>query len=269
MKQYQFSYKLWGHRNHPKVFFLHGFLGSWADFTTIIEILGDRFCCLAVDLPGHGQTKILETGPNDGINETAESLIALLKYLDFTPCHLIGYSMGGRLALYLACHFPKQFKSLFLESASPGLATTPEQFQRQQRDEQLAIQLETGSWPSFLSQWYEQPIFESLRHHPNFGLLLERRSQNCPQKLAQVLRTLGTGSQPSLWENLKDIRIPIHLMVGELDSKFIGINQNMLSHCQNAQLSIVANCGHVVHFEQPCAFLELLNIHLASHSQFL
>lgn len=261
MKQYRFSYKLWGHRTHPKVFFLHGFMGSWADFKTMIEILGDRFCCLAVDLPGHGQTTILETGFNDGIHDVAESLIELLKHLDFTPCHLMGYSMGGRLALYLACHFPKQFKSLFLESASPGLATALERFQRQQKDEQLAIQLETGSWPSFLSQWYKQPMFDSLRHHPNFDLLLKGRSQNRPQELAQVLRKLGTGSQPSLWEDLSQIQLPIHLVVGALDSKFIHINQKMLSHCQNATLSVVPDCGHVVHFEQPQVFAELLQAH--------
>lgn len=263
LKQYEFSYEPWGHKNHPKLFFLHGFMGSLADFKPIIEILGDQFCCLAIDLPGHGQTKILDTGLSHGIHEIAESLIALLDRLDFTPCHLIGYSMGGRLALYLAYCFPDRFKSVVLESASPGLATEPERSQRQQLDEKLAIQLETGSWPSFLSQWYEQPIFESLRHHPNFGLLLERRSQNHPQELAQVLRTLGTGNQPSLWEELSQIQYPIRLMVGALDSKFIDINQIMLSHCQSAVLDIVPDCGHVVHFEQPHVFAELLKTHLA------
>jgi 2-succinyl-6-hydroxy-2,4-cyclohexadiene-1-carboxylate synthase len=265
LKQYKFSYELWGDKNHPKLFFLHGFMGSLTDFKPIIEILGDQFCYLAIDLPGHGQTKTLNTGLSEGIREIAESLIALLNRLDFMPCHLIGYSMGGRLALHLACHFPHRFKSVVLESASPGLITEPERSQRQQQDEQLAIQLETGSWSSFLSQWYEQPIFESLRHHPNFGLLLERRSQNRPQELAQVLRTLGTGNQPSLWEELSHIQLPIHLIVGALDSKFIGTNQTMLSHCQKAQLSIVPDCGHVVHFERPHTFAEILKTHLSFH----
>jgi 2-succinyl-6-hydroxy-2,4-cyclohexadiene-1-carboxylate synthase len=191
--------------------------------------------------------------------------MTFLNYLHFTHSHLIGYSMGGRLALYLACRFPEQFKRVSLESASPGLATAPERCQRQQKDEQLAIQLETSSWPSFLSQWYEQPMFEPLRHHPSFGLLLEKRSQNRPQELAQVLRKLGTGSQPSLWEDLSQIQLPIHLIVGALDSKFIDINQKMLSYCQNATLSVVPDCGHVVHFEQPQVFAELLKAHLTSH----
>jgi 2-succinyl-6-hydroxy-2,4-cyclohexadiene-1-carboxylate synthase len=264
IKQYEFYYELWGSRNHPKLFFLHGFMGSSDDFKTILEILGDQFCCLAIDLPGHGQTQMLDPGLSDGINEIAESLIAFLTHLHFTHSHLIGYSMGGRLALYLICRFPEQFKSLSLESASPGLATAPERCQRQQKDEQLAIQLETSSWPSFLSQWYEQPIFATLRRHPNFGLLLERRSQNRPQELAQVLRKLGTGSQPSLWEELSHIQLPIRLIVGALDSKFIGINQKMLPHCQNATLSVVPNCGHAVHFEQPHVFAELLNAHLTT-----
>lgn len=265
IKPYEFYYELWGNENHPKLFFLHGFMGSWDDFKAIFEILGDRFCCLAIDLPGHGQTQVLDPGLRDGINEIAESLMAFLKHLHFAHSHLIGYSMGGRLALYLACRFPKQFRSLFLESASPGLATAPERCQRQQKDEQLAIQLETSSWPAFLSQWYKQPIFVPLHHHPNFALLLERRSHNCPQELARVLRRLGTGSQPSLWEELSHIQIPIHLIVGALDAKFMGINQKMRPHCQNATLSVVPGCGHTVHFEQPQVFAELLKAHLTAH----
>ncbi len=265
VKQYEFYYELWGNKNQPKLFFLHGFMGSLDDFKTIIEILGDQFCCLAIDLPGHGQTQLLETGLSDGLHEIAESLMAFLHHLRFTQSHLIGYSMGGRLALYLACRFPEQFKRLSLESASPGLATAPERCQRQQKDEQLAIQLETSLWPSFLSQWYEQPMFKPLHRHPNFRVLLERRLKNRPQELAQVLRNLGTGSQPSLWEELSHIQLPIHLIVGALDSKFMGINQKMLSHCQNATLTVVPDCGHVVHFEQPHAFADLLTAHLTVH----
>lgn len=265
INQYELYYELWGNENHPKLFFLHGFMGSLDDFKTIIEILGNQFCCLLIDLPGHGQTQLLAPDLSDGIHEIAESLMAFLTHLHFTHSHLIGYSMGGRLALYLARRFPEQFKSVSLESASPGLATAPERCQRQQKDEQLAIQLETSSWPSFLSQWYEQPIFETLRRHPNFGLLLERRSQNRPEELAQVLRKWGTGHQPSLWEELSQIQLPLHLIVGALDTKFMGINQNMLSHCQNVQLSVVPDCGHVVHFEQPHVFAKLLNAHLTAH----
>jgi 2-succinyl-6-hydroxy-2,4-cyclohexadiene-1-carboxylate synthase len=94
---------------------------------------------------------------------------------------------------------------------------------------------------------------------------LTRRSQNRPQELAQVLRKLGTGSQSSLWEELSHIQLPIHLIVGALDSKFISINQKILSHCQNATLSVVPDCGHAVHFEQPQVFAELLKAHLTSY----
>ncbi len=262
--RYQFTYRLSGSKALPKLLFLHGFMGAQADFDALIAKLEGKFCCLIVDLPGHGQTVVLESEVGYKIDAIATGLIELLQSLNFTPCHLMGYSMGGRLALFLACRFPQHVLSVLLESASPGLASEPERIQRQQQDERLAIALETGSWVTFLAQWYARPLFATLCQHPDFETLLHRRSQNNPEELAKILRGLGTGHQPSLWEELHGIEIPIQLVVGVLDSKFVDINHKMIQFCQKARLSLVPNCGHNVHFEQPQALAEILKTHIAS-----
>jgi 2-succinyl-6-hydroxy-2,4-cyclohexadiene-1-carboxylate synthase len=262
LTQYWLSYRIQGCQTRPKLLFLHGFMGCRHDFDVLVGKLEKRFCCITVDLPGHGQTKVLEPENGYRIDEIATGLVELLQRLDLSPCHLMGYSMGGRLALYLACRFPAPFQSVLLESASPGLATEPARMQRQQRDEQLAIVLETGSWPSFLDQWYQQSLFAPLRQHPDFGKLLYQRAQNDPVQLAKVLRGLGTGTQPSLWEDLSHIEIPIRLVAGELDTKFVNINREMTHFCKNVQISVVANSGHTVHFEQPQALVEILETHI-------
>jgi 2-succinyl-6-hydroxy-2,4-cyclohexadiene-1-carboxylate synthase len=252
----QLCYRLDGHYRCPKLLLLHGFLGSTQDFKSLINQLSTEFCCLSVDLPGHGETKIFDSS-GYGMAAIAQGLIQLIQELDFAPCYLMGYSMGGRLALYLACHFPQYFSGVLLESASPGLETQMERTERQKKDEALALSLETDPWPDFVRRWYNQPLFSTLKNHPGFEALIQSRYQNCPAELARSLRGMGTGVQPSLWEGLCHVKLPLTLVVGTLDSKFMTIHQAMANRCPSAQL-VTVPAGHVVHFEAPALFTEVL-----------
>ncbi|NEO28745.1 MAG: 2-succinyl-6-hydroxy-2,4-cyclohexadiene-1-carboxylate synthase, partial [Kamptonema sp. SIO4C4] len=166
-----------------------------------------------------------------------------------TQSYLVGYSMGGRIALYLALHFPQYFPKVILESASPGLATAAEREKRRNRDEQLAQQLETIPFADFLTRWYNNPLFASLKPHPQFSSMYQRRLNNSPSHLAYSLRYCGTGVQPSLWDKLSQLSQPLLLLVGEQDQKFLGINQKISQHCPTAQLQVIKNCGHNIHLE--------------------
>jgi 2-succinyl-6-hydroxy-2,4-cyclohexadiene-1-carboxylate synthase len=258
---YKIHYERYGDFHRPKVVFLHGFMGCGDDFLPIINALLPNVCCLTVDLPGHGQTEVLDS-VGYGMAAIAPALINLLQALNFTPCHLIGYSMGGRLGLYLACQFPQHFTSIFLESASPGLLTESERLLRQKQDEILATKLESEDWPTVLAQWYAQPLFDSLRHSQHFDEMLQRRLHNRPHPLAQALGGLGTGMQPSLWNAMATLTMPITLVVGERDQKFVQINQSMVTRQPLAQLKILLNCGHAAHAEDPEAFAAVLQAHL-------
>jgi 2-succinyl-6-hydroxy-2,4-cyclohexadiene-1-carboxylate synthase len=262
LEPYDLSYELRGKSHLPKLLFLHGFMGCGADFAPIIETLLPEFCCLTADLPGHGQTEVLHPSGYD-MAAISGAIAALLHRLDFVPCHLVGYSLGGRLALYLACYFPQIFSSLLLESASPGLATAPERLLRRQQDEKLATELESGDWPVCLTRWYNQSLFASLKRSPHFDELFQRRLDNHPHLLAQALRGLGTGVQPSLWDRLPSLQIATTLMAGERDLKFVQINQRMATQLPFADLQIVPGCGHAVHTECPTAFIAEVKRHLA------
>jgi 2-succinyl-6-hydroxy-2,4-cyclohexadiene-1-carboxylate synthase len=258
---YLFHYEQYGESHLPKVLFLHGFMGCGKDFASLIHTLLPNVCCLTVDLPGHGQTEVF--GPMGyGMDAIAPALLQLLQHLNFAPCHLMGYSMGGRLALYLACQFPQQFLSLFLESASPGLEIEAERTLRQQQDKILATELESDRWPAVLARWYAQPLFDTLRHSPQFDEILQRRRHNRPHLLAQALRGLGTGVQPSLWDEMAALTMPTTLVVGDLDHKFVQINQSMAVQQPLAKLKILPDCGHAAHVEDPAAFAAALQIHL-------
>ena len=257
MRDYKFNYVFIGSREKPVVLFLHGFMGSWRDFQEVANLLQDDFCCLLIDLPGHGKTEV-DCDRAYQMPQVAITIIALLEELKIKQCSLVGYSMGGRLALYLAIHFPHYFLKVVLESASPGLESKLARENRIKQDLKLANQLKRAKFSLFLQQWYSNPLFCSFIKHPDYQKAIALRLDNDSHKLAKSLTYMGLGVQPSLWKDLRFIQVPTLLIVGKLDSKFIAINQriSLLSH--QFQIEIVENTDHNVHFERSLKFTQLL-----------
>ncbi|MBW4659658.1 MAG: 2-succinyl-6-hydroxy-2,4-cyclohexadiene-1-carboxylate synthase [Drouetiella hepatica Uher 2000/2452] len=255
VNHYRFHYCVRGRSSHPPILFLHGFLGDLREFDQAMSLLSNQFYCIAIDLPGHGKTQVLGCDRYYTLVDTAEGLVQALKIFSIQKFFLVGYSMGGRIALYLTLNFPEHFHKTLLESASPGLKTEAEQTQRTQRDRDLAQRLETEDLPTFLAQWYSQPLFASLQNHPSFDQMLDHRLQNNPLRLAKSLRHSSTGQQPSLWEKLQHNTVPMLLLAGELDKKFITINIEMAERSPFIQYKTIDRCGHNIHLENTALFI--------------
>lgn len=253
-----FSYRVRGEPGREAILFLHGFLGASDELDALTAELANRFYCLSPSLPGHGATRVASGLHGYRIEETAKALIDLLKALDLSPVGLVGYSMGGRLALYLATHFPDSFARVVSISATPGLKMASERHARILRDARLAASLEAEGLASFLARWYDQPLFATLRSHPIFPQVLDRRQRNDPAELARSLRQLGTGRQPSLWALLTSLPMPLLLLVGARDEKFVAINTEIAAQCPKARLETIPDCGHAVHLEAPVRVAELI-----------
>jgi 2-succinyl-6-hydroxy-2,4-cyclohexadiene-1-carboxylate synthase len=260
LKKYELNYYLNINSNKTLIVFLHGFIGNINEFDQAIKLLAEDFSYLTLDLPGHGKTKVLGSDECYKIEHIAQAIINLLDELKIDKCHLIGYSMGGRLALYLTLNFPARFIKVVLESASPGLATEAERLERVRSDAKIARKLSRSiiktDFATFLLNWYNQPIFGHIKNHPEYDRMIESRLQNNPQELEKSLRLMGTGCQPSLWEKLQENKIPMLLLAGEYDEKFISINKEMAKLCNFAQFKIISNTGHNIHFENTLAFVE-------------
>ena len=260
---YQFNYVIYGDRQKQVIFFLHGFMGNCHDFLPVIDCDPRRrhrlpeFCCLVVDLPGHGKTAVKQDC-NYSMANTAFALIKLLRELDIRQCLLVGYSMGGRLALYLTVYYPQYFQGVILESASPGLKTQLERNRRIEQDLKLAKRLESQDFSLFLQQWYSNPLFASFVRHPDYNTAIASRLNNNPCKLAKSLLFMGLGVQPSLWKDLPNIKIPMLLLVGALDPKFVEINREVASLSPQSKLCIVKDVGHNIHFERPAELVRII-----------
>ena len=262
LENYQFHYSFIGNPDKEVIIFLHGFMGNCHEFDETIKLLSDDFYCLTIDLPGHGKTQVLGGDDCYTMANTAQGLINLLDKLKISQCFLVGYSMGGRLALYLNLHFPQRFPKVILESASPGLLTEAERLQRLKSDEQIARKLtrcvEKSDFKAFLLNWYNQPIFGYIKNHPEFEGMIETRLQNNPLELAKSLRFMGTGCQPCLWEKIEENTNPLLLLVGEYDEKFIVINTKMAKISNSSVLRLISGSGHNIHFENTLAFVQNL-----------
>ena len=126
---------------------------------------------------------------------TARAVVRTLDELEARRPVIVGYSMGGRLALYLALRYPERCTGLFLESASPGLESAGEREARRDADEEKAKRLESGDFENFLRDWYRQPLFAPLaREERLLWRTIEARRRNDPSELARSLRGMGTGS---------------------------------------------------------------------------
>jgi 2-succinyl-6-hydroxy-2,4-cyclohexadiene-1-carboxylate synthase len=208
-----------------------------------------------VDLPGHGARA-------DEIDARAFSLETTLEGIEHSLsaekglASLVGYSMGGRIALQYAYRHPGRLGHLVLESASPGLATAEQRAERRAADEELAAELERDGIEAFVDRWEALPLFTTQRGLPAAigDDVRTRRLLNRAGALAAALRGLGTGALPSLWDVLPRIGTPTLVLVGGLDDKFVEIGRRMVALLPQASLHVVPDAGHAVHLERPQAW---------------
>jgi 2-succinyl-6-hydroxy-2,4-cyclohexadiene-1-carboxylate synthase len=231
---------------------LHGFACSSANWQDTLNSFTNRFQVVLIDLPGHGRTASPSGSERYTMENVSHDIITISKALHLSSVNLLGYSMGGRLALYIATRHPTFVRSLIIESASPGLETTTQRNMRIESDNHLADQIEVTGVPSFVEQWQQLPLFATQR-----GLsakrqesLRQQRLNNSASGLANSLRSMGTGQQPSLWPELEMIHLPVLIMAGELDGKFVSIAQQMAAAMPQAELKIIGDSGHNVHLEK-------------------
>jgi len=240
---------------------LHGFTGrasNWEPFFDTLALPAMRI--IAIDMLGHGQSSAPENPARYTMHYCQSDILAVLTELGVAPgtAILLGYSMGGRIALYTA--FSHFFRALILESASPGLADPVEREQRSHSDTILAASIERDGVANFVEYWEQLPLFASQSSLPGETRQAQHRQRlaNRAQGLANSLRGVGTGEQPSLHDRLPALAIPVLLIAGELDPKFCGIARLMAQQLPDATLHIVPGAGHTVHLEQPDLFAQLV-----------
>jgi len=247
----------------PPLLLLHGFAGNSETWEEHRATLGAHFRTLAVDLLGHGGTDAPPDPDRYTMAHTVADLRALCDIL-LSPLPdggrerygLLGYSMGGRVALNLALAEPDRVGALILESTSPGIADPEERAKRRRGDEELAEFTERKGVAAFTRRWEALPLFASQRRLslPIRHRQRDQRLRNTPRGLANSLRGLGTGVPEPVHARLGELTMPTLLIAGELDERYRVHAEAMLTALPHARLSVVPEAGHNVHLERPKQF---------------
>ena len=253
-----FHLKRYNNGATEKIVFLHGFTGSMHTWDEVIQHLPRSFDIITIDLIGHGETSKPIDPACYVVEEQIADLHALLQQLQWSNFTLVGYSMGGRLALAYATQYP--VKKLILESSSPGIKNKEERVIRQQSDEQLANRILNGGIISFVDFWEGIPLFFSQRRLSNEKQQLIRLERLAGSEigLANSLRGFSTGIQPSYWNQLEEIIIPTFLITGELDVKFSQLAKEMKKSLINGIHQEIKDAGHAIHVENPELFATIV-----------
>jgi 2-succinyl-6-hydroxy-2,4-cyclohexadiene-1-carboxylate synthase len=226
-------------------------------YAELADLLGNEV--LAPDLPGHGRSADYPATFRSAVMGVREVLVAM-----GPPAPLIGYSQGGRVAVGVALDRPDLVSRLVLVSAAPGIEDDLARTERQHAEEDLAGDLREESLAEFVDRWLSRPMFHRLDQRGAAWQATDRaaRLENTAAGLAAALVGMGQGAQPYLGDRLAELAMPVLVIAGELDPKYVTLARAMCRTLPNAVLTILPATGHAVIGEQPGAVAELIETFL-------
>ena len=219
--------------------FIPGFMQRGDAWRPVAELLPERY-------------------PSRVLDHAEHSFEGRLREIDEADADvLVGYSLGGRLALRAALRSPGSFTAVVLVGSTAGIEEGPMRVQRAEADEKLASWMEAMPIEDIVALWERQPLFadqsEALVEEQRPG----RLSQD-PRSLALLLRTAGQGVLDPVWDELHSFELPLLAIAGARDDGYSAAAKRIASVAPNARAAIVEDAGHAPQLQQPEAVASLI-----------
>jgi 2-succinyl-6-hydroxy-2,4-cyclohexadiene-1-carboxylate synthase len=167
---------------------------------------------------------------------------------------LLGYSLGGRLALHACIHRPDLWQGVVVVGADPGLGSSEEKNQQFTRDRYWADRLKNEPLEYLLREWDEQPVFCGIENSAPRNL-----DELDPIQLSQQFEVFSKGLQLNLVPSLSELKTPpVLFLAGEKDQKYQGIGEKLSKSSSVVKAQVVPDSGHRVPWENPESFSRIL-----------
>jgi len=251
-----------GNPENPTLIFLHGFLGNSDDWSKTIDHLQADYYCVCLDLPGHGHSVATSPPLEEGFAYCHRLIRQALNDLQIKHYSLIGYSLGGRIALdYARTQNDPYLQRLILESCHTGLTTHADKAQRYLHDLNWAKRFATESIMQSLYEWYEQAIFSDLTCLEK-DRLISKRSHNYGVCLANILLATSLSKQTDILPFLENDTLQIKALAisycfGGRDLKFKQL-ADKLSRQTNIKVTEFTGAGHNIHHQSPLKYAQFI-----------
>jgi 2-succinyl-6-hydroxy-2,4-cyclohexadiene-1-carboxylate synthase len=169
------------------------------------------------------------------------------------PKILMGYSLGGRLALHALINQPQSWQAAIIISAHVGLGDLQERQKRQQHDQGWAKRFEDENWINLMKAWNAQEVFACD------SVCFERRESDYQRhKLVQALIGGSLGGQADLRQHIASLPIPILWVTGSHDRHYCEIAQTLTFAHPHSYWKKIERAGHRVPWSQPKMFSEVV-----------
>jgi 2-succinyl-6-hydroxy-2,4-cyclohexadiene-1-carboxylate synthase len=225
----------------PLVVFVPGFMQRGEAWAPVARRVAERYPTLCLDFASHTLDERL-----DELRAAAEPGTAV-----------VGYSMGGRLALHLAVREPERLAALVTVGATAGIEDEHARAERLRADEELATWMESASIEEVVARWEVQPVFAG---QPPKVVEAQRpgRLSHRPEQLASLMRTAGQGAPAPIWDRLGSLPMPLLALAGERDERYVEAARRMRELAPHGRAQVVRGAGHAAHLERPHAVARLV-----------
>jgi 2-succinyl-6-hydroxy-2,4-cyclohexadiene-1-carboxylate synthase len=216
---------------------LHGFLGRGQDWSAL------RAACIAAGLPELATPDLFSAEPFGPRAVTLAAwghwLAEHVARLDPDPV-LVGYSLGGRLALHALLAPEAAWRAAVIVSAHPGLETEAERIRRRDEDERWARRFTRDPWDALLTAWNARDVFAGAPavHRPE--------SAYDRPALAAALRHWSLGAQEPLFNRLREIRRRVLWIAGERDERYVTLGRAAAEGLWRGEMRVAPGAGHRV-----------------------
>lgn len=244
--------------------FLHGIGGNRRNWDRQLEAFSGRFCAAAWDARGYGDSDDYD-GPLD-FADFRRDLERVLDHFAAPRAHLVGLSMGGRIARDFALHRPDRAASLTLANSSPGFdALSPEAAQAY-----LAARrepLRAGKAPRDIAPDLARRL---VGRRPSPGVLEELVESISALRKDSYLKSLEASVTQDRAAPLERIRVPTLVITSDEDRLYPpALAREMARRIPGAELVEIEGAGHLSNIEQPGRFNQaVLEFLLRCHQDF-